>query len=124
MILLVGRRGQDEFSKGGEEVHGGGGGLVLFTDSGACSVGRTQAVRAADSVSSGCGDINIEELMVVQRATNCVCLIAVGRERVARVGGDVHHALVAEGRHGCPVPIEGTFYFFVRCEFIVISRRA
>ena len=62
--------------------------------------------------------------MVVRGTTDGECLVAVGRERVARVGGDVHHALVAEGRHGRSVPIEQTFYFFVRREVVVIPRRA
>ena len=62
--------------------------------------------------------------MVVRGTTDGECLVAVGRERVARVGGDVDHALVAEGRHGRSVPIKRTFYFLVRREIVVISRRA
>jgi len=121
VLLLVGRQGRDELSKGDKEVHGGGDGLVLFADGLERSVGRIQAVRAADSVSSCYRDVKLEEVMVVRRATNCVCLVTVGRKRVARVGGDVHHTLVAKGRHGCSVPIERTFYFFVRREIVVIS---
>ena len=40
VLLLVGRQGRDELSKGDKEVHGGGDGLVLFADGGECPVGR------------------------------------------------------------------------------------
>ena len=107
-----------------KEVHGGGDCIVLFADGGERPVGRIQAVRACDPVSSGCRDINLEELMVVRYAANCVYRVAVGQEYVARVGCDVHNARVAKGRHGNLVPFKRAFNFFIRCEFIVIPQRA
>ena len=57
-------------------------------------------MRVADPVSSGRGDVKLEELMVVPCTTDGECFVAVGRERVARVGGDVDHALGAMVRFG------------------------
>ena len=40
VLLFVGRRGRDEFLKGGKEVHNGGDGLVLLADGSERPVGR------------------------------------------------------------------------------------
>ena len=52
---------------------------------------------------------------------NGVRLVAVGGKSVAHVGGDVHHTVVAKGRHGRPVPVNCAFDLLVRGEFAVVS---
>ena len=47
-----------------------------------------------------------------------------GGERVAHVGGNIHHTLVAKGCHGRPVLVKGVFDLLVHSEFGVISQLA
>ena len=44
-----------------------------------------------------------------------------GGEGVAHAKGNVHYALVAEGRHGRPVPVKSAFDLLVRGEFADVS---
>ena len=121
MLLLVRGRSGDELLECRKKGGGGSDGLVLFADGRERPVGRVQAVRARDSVSSSCRNVKIEELVVVWYTANGVHLVAVGGEGVAHAKGNVHYALVAEGRHGRPVPVKSAFDLLVRGEFADVS---
>ena len=84
-------------------------------------MGRVEWVRVRASVPPGCGHVTFEELMVVARQSLYVHLVTAGGKHVAHIGGEIHHALVAKGLHGRPIPVKGPFYFSVQGKFVIIS---
>ena len=124
VLLFVGGGRWDEPAEGREEIRGGGDSFVMFAHGRDRPMGRVEAVRAGDSVASRGGHIELQELVVMRGAAYRVRFVTVGRERITCVWRNVHHAFVAKWRHGRPVPIKLTLYFFVRSEPVIIPRRA
>ena len=124
MFLFVRRGDGYHLVKGGQEVGGSAHCLVVLRHGGNPPVRWIQPVRSRDSVSFGCWNEKLEELVVKWGPADGEGFVAVRGEGVPRVGGDVHHALVAEWRKRCFVPVEGAVEFFI-CGFgVVLPRRA
>jgi hypothetical protein len=112
------------WKKFGQEVRGGTYCFVVLRHGRKCPVGRAKAVGSRYLVSFGRWHKELEELVVEWGPVDGEVFVAVRGEDVPRVGGDVHHALVAEWRTWCFVPIKDTVEFLVGGFGVVVPRRA